>query len=264
MIGQRDVFLLDMDGTIYLGEELIPGAEKFFDVLQRQKKQYLFLTNNSSKNTQDYVEKLQRLHIPVQQDQIFSSADATMIYIKEHFPEIKKIFLLTTPSMENSFQEAGFILAKEQDRDAQCVVLTFDTTLTYQKLWTACDIIREKGFYIATHPDLNCPLAGGKSMPDIGGMIALIKACTGVSPLIIGKPYKTMIEAICNKFHWKKEQLVMIGDRLYTDIQIGAEAGIETALVFSGETSRQMYEDSPINATYCYSDVGEIAEELEG
>ncbi|MEE4195159.1 MAG: HAD family hydrolase, partial [Anaerolineae bacterium] len=161
-------FLLDMDGTIYLGDALLPGALDFLDTVQKQGKQFLFLTNNSSKNPNQYVKKLAKLGIDVTVEQVFTSGMATAIYLKQQKPDAK-VYLVGTPGLEEEFRSHGFILT---DEDPDFVVLGFDTTLTYEKLWKICDFVREGKPYIATHPDNNCPTPTG-FMPDIGAMIAL-------------------------------------------------------------------------------------------
>ncbi len=272
MLSKSDVFLLDMDGTIYLGDILIDGAKDFLETLRILKKTYIFVTNNSSKSPKAYIEKLNGLGIKVEREQIFTSADATIIYLKQLRPDIKNIFLLGTPSLKEQFLSYDYNIIEtryeldelfEKGENIDEIILGFDTTLTYEKIHTACDLIREKGSYIATHPDLNCPLDNGKVMPDIGAMIAFIKASTKIDPTIIGKPHKTMIDGICIRYNVEKKNMLMIGDRLYTDILIGREADIKTALVFSGETTRAMYDNSNIAATYTYNSVKEIGEELK-
>ncbi|HCX63894.1 MAG TPA: HAD family hydrolase, partial [Eubacteriaceae bacterium] len=195
-------FLLDMDGTIYLGNELIDGAKEFLQEIRNRGGQYRFLTNNSSKNKQAYVEKLNRLGIEATKEDVFTSGDATIFHLKK-YTSYQHIFLLGTPSLEEAFREAGFTVYTERDEKVECVVLGFDTTLTYQKLWDACDYVRELPYY-ATHPDFNCPLEGGKFMPDIGAMIAFIEASTGKRPTVIGKPKEPMLEAILETYQLEK------------------------------------------------------------
>lgn len=255
-----ECFLLDMDGTIYLGNELIPGAKEFLKTIKEKGKQYIFLTNNSSKNKSAYVKKLEGLGIPAALDDVFSSGDATIHYLKKH-TTYKHLFVLGTPSLEEAFQEAGFHVYNQRNDAVECVVLGFDTTLTYEKLWAACDYVRELP-YIATHPDFNCPLEGGAFMPDIGAMIAFIKASTGKEPVVIGKPEQHMLDAILEVYDLKKEQVAMVGDRLYTDIKMGYVLGIPSVLVLSGETSMDDYHESPIEADYIFDSVQNMIDEL--
>ena len=250
-----------MDGTFYLGNDLIDGSLEFLDILKEQGKDFLFLTNNSSKNKTAYQKKLARLGCVVDEEKVFTSGEATTIYLSGIAPNAK-IFLLGTEFLEDEFKNAGFALVNDTDEKPEYVVLGFDTTLTYDKLWKACDFIREGIPYIATHPDFNCPLEGGKFMPDIGAMIDFIAAATGERPHVVGKPNKGIIDAICNKYGYKKQEIAMVGDRLYTDIKTGANAGIVSVLVLTGETSMADYNASDVEATHIYPSLKEIGEDI--
>ncbi|MCR1897561.1 HAD-IIA family hydrolase [Irregularibacter muris] len=253
-------FLLDMDGTIYLGNQLIDGAKEFLEKLKENETRYIFLTNNSSKDKHAYIEKLSHLGVSAEEEDVFSSGDATIHYIKR-YTKYKKLFLLGTPALERSFEKAGFELVKQGGQEIDCVVLGFDTTLTYDKLWAACDYVKQYPF-IATHPDFVCPLEDNKNMPDIGAMIAFIKAATGKEPLIIGKPYEHMLNAIMDIYHYQKEDMAMVGDRLYTDIKMGFDLGIKSFLVLSGETTLEDYKQSNIEASYIMDSVKEIIKHI--
>lgn len=256
-----NVFLLDMDGTIYLGDELIDGAKEFLSKIKEREKRYIFLTNNSSKNKKIYVEKLNKLGIDATEGEVFTSGEATTMYINKQ-KEGARIYLLGTEALEEEFIKAGFVLEKERHKDIDYVVLGFDTTLTYEKLWGACEYISEGVEYIATHPDFNCPLADNKFMPDAGAMAAFIEASTGKTPKVIGKPNKEVIESISTKYNLNKEDLAMVGDRLYTDIKTGKNAGITSILVYSGETKEEDYENSEIKADYVFDSVKDIIDLL--
>lgn len=254
-------FLLDMDGTFYLGNDLIDGSLEFLDILKEQNKDFLFLTNNSSKNKAAYQKKLARLGCQVDEEKVFTSGEATTIYLNSIAPKAK-IFILGTEFLEDEFKNSGFTLVNNTDEKPEYIVLGFDTTLTYDKLWKACDFIREGIPYIATHPDFNCPLEGGKFMPDIGAMIDFIAASTGKRPHVVGKPNKGIIDAICNKYGYKKDEIAMVGDRLYTDIKTGSNAGIVSVLVLSGESSMEDYEKSDVTATFIYPSIKELGEDI--
>lgn len=256
-------FLLDMDGTFYLGDTLIDGALEFLDILKKQNKKFLFLTSNSSKNKKAYKEKLAKLGCMVEEEDVFTSGEATTIYLKKR-KQGAKVFLLGTPLLEEEFIKAGFKLIKDRSEKPDFVVLGFDTTLTYEKLWIACDFIREGVEYIATHPDFNCPLADDKCMPDTGAMIQLIHGSTGKLPLVIGKPHQYIVDAIVEKYGLKKQEIAMVGDRLYTDIKTGMNAGITSVLVMSGETTKQMYEISDVKADYVFPSIKELGINIDG
>lgn len=254
-------FILDLDGTIYLGNKIIDGALDFLSELNVIGKEYIFLTNNSSKNRDFYKVKLSELGIDVDRNRIFTSGEATTIYLNSLKP-CSKVFLIGTEYLVEEFINSGFIVSNKYEDDIDFVVLGFDTTVTYEKLWIACDLIRDGVEYISTHPDINCPLEGGKYMPDAGAMIEFIYASTGKRPYIIGKPNPEVINSICKKYKFKKDDLAIVGDRLYTDIKSGINSSISSILVLSGETTLDDYEKSNIKADYIYDSVKEIYKEL--
>ncbi len=252
-------FLLDMDGTIYLGQQLIEGALPFLRLLKEQGREAIFVTNNSSKNRFDYQRKLKRMGISVNPEKIYTSGEATIRYLQKESPGAN-VFLLGTPVLEKDFKNAGFTLVKDSKPDV--VVVGFDTTLTYGKLWQACDHIRDGVVYLATHADLNCPLEEGLYMPDAGAIISFIEASTGQKPLVIGKPNLHMLEGILTKYSLQKEDIAVVGDRLYTDIEMGLATGVTTILVLSGETNKQMYEQSGLKIPHVFPSVKEIGQAL--
>jgi len=254
-------FLLDMDGTIYLGNRLLPGAAEFISVLRRQGLEYLFLTNNSSRDKQAYVDKLAAMGIKAGRDQVLTSGEATAIYLQRVRPGAK-VFLLGTPALAREFAAHGFQVVSKAD-SPDYVILGFDTTLTYQKLWDACDLIREGTKYVATHPDFNCPLEGGNYMPDAGAIIAFIEASTCRRPKIIGKPNKEIVEAALTRTSAQRGETAIVGDRLYTDIAMGIAAGLTSILVLSGETRQEDLDGSQFRPDYVFASVGELVQALE-
>jgi 4-nitrophenyl phosphatase len=252
-------FLLDMDGTFYLGDRLLEGALRFIDLLQDQKKKFLFLTNNSSKHRSEYAQKISRLGLPIAEESVLTSGEATALYLSEQHPGAK-LFLVGTPSLEEEFRQYGFQLVQQEP---QFLVLGFDTSLTYQKLWALCDFVRAGVPYIATHPDFNCPTEKG-FMPDVGAMIAFVEAATGRQPdLVVGKPNRLIVDTAAVKMNLHINQLAMIGDRLYTDIALGQTSGIVTILVLSGETKLEDLKDSPFQPDYTFTNLDGVADWLE-
>ncbi len=250
-------FLLDMDGTIYLGDNLIDGAKEFIETLKSSNKEFFFFTNNSSKNPSDYVNKLSKFGIEMSLNRIITSGDVTSSYILNQ-KENPLVYLLGTPSLEEQFTEKGIRLTTDKTKDIDFLVLGFDTTLEYKKLWDAHDLILKGIPYIATNPDYVCPLAGGKSMPDCGAMISLLKTSTGREPLVIGKPNTLMIDFVQNKTGLSKSEFAMMGDRLYTDIQTAINADITSILVLSGETKRDDLLNAEQNPDYVFNSVKEL------
>ena len=252
------LFMLDMDGTIYLGDRLFDCTKPFLEKVRSSGRRHLFLTNNSSKDRTAYVEKLGRLGITATPEEVFTSGEATTIYMRRAFPGAK-VCVMGMPTLEREFREAGFTLV---ERDPDCLVLGFDQAFDYAKMTRLCDIVRAGTPYIATHPDFNCPVEGG-FIPDIGAVIAYVKASTGREPdKVIGKPHAGIVDAIVEKYGVQRERIAMVGDRLYTDIALGAEAGITSILVFSGETSRADYAASKVRADYTFDDLSGIAAAL--
>ena len=258
---EKSVYLLDMDGTIYLGDQLIDGAKDFLQAIKAGGKRYLFMTNNSSKNKEVYVQKLNRLGIEATEEEVFTSGEVTTIYLNKKKPGAT-VYLLGTEALEKEFEAAGFILEKERGKTVDYVVLGFDTTLTYEKIWGACEYIAAGVDYIATHPDFVCPLPGEAFMPDAGAMAAMIEAATGKTPKVMGKPNKQVVDSIADKYGLSKDQMAMVGDRLYTDVETGNNAGIASVIVFSGETKEKDYQQSPIRATYAYPSVKEMINDI--
>lgn len=256
------LFLLDMDGTFYLGNRLLPGAREFLAEMGRGRWDYLFLTNNSSRDAAAYAEKMARLGLAVGAEKILTSGEATIRYLHAHHPGAR-VFLLGTPALEGEFRRAGISLVEEAP---DLVVLGFDLTLTYRKLERACTFIRRGAGFIATHPDLNCPTEDG-FIPDAGAMIAFIRAATGAEPKVIGKPHPEMIAAASAKTGVPAAAMAMIGDRLYTDVAMGKEAGIKTVLVLTGETKKEDLAASPFRPDLVAASLLEVVgwlEEMEG
>jgi len=247
-------FLLDMDGTVNLGERLLPGAAAFFELLPRQGRDFLFLTNNSSRHRQHYAAKLSRLGLPVPDEKVLTSGEATARMLLATRPQ-SSVFLMGTPELRQEFLAHGVRL---DDEHPDLVVLGFDTTLTYARLWRMCDLVRAGLPYIATHADLNCPTEAGY-MPDVGAKIALVKTSTGREPdLVVGKPNRLIVDAAAQKLGLPIESLAMIGDRLYTDIALGQSSGILTVLVLSGEATREDLARSEFQPDYVFEDLAGV------
>ena len=262
MSSLRDItlFLLDMDGTIYLGDRLFDCTRPFLETVRAQGRRHLFLTNNSSKDRTAYVAKLGRLGIDAAPDDVFTSGEATTRLLRGRRPGAS-VAVFGMPTLEREFEAAGFRLV---ERDPDVVLLGFDQRFDYAKMTRLCDLVREGRPYVATHPDFNCPVENG-FIPDIGAVIAYVKASTGREPdEIVGKPYPGIVDAVVAKYGVPKDRLCMVGDRLYTDIALGARAGISAALVLSGETSPEDADASPHKPTWTFQDLGGIREALEG
>jgi len=249
-------FILDMDGTIYLGKTLFPFTLRFLEELKKKGKKYIFLTNNSSKRAEQYQEKLRQMGIEVDLTKIYTSGDATIDYLKR-LNKGKSLYVMGTPDLIHQFEEAGF---ETDSPDPDFVVLGFDLTFTYQKLDKACRFIRNSVPFIASHPDFNCPLENGDMLPDCGALSAAITAATGVRPTVIGKPQKEILNGILRRLNLPKEKICMIGDRLMTDIQMGLNFGITSILVLTGETTTELLAKSRIKPDLVFKRVVDILE----
>lgn len=259
-LAQVRCFLLDMDGTFYLDDRLLNGALEFIETLNESARDYLFLTNNSSKHRSLYAQKITRLGLPIPDEKVFTSGEATALYLQQQHPAAR-VYVVGTPPLQEEFLQHGFRLDEEHP---DLVVLGFDTTLTYQKLWKLCDFVRAGLPYFATHPDFNCPTANG-FMPDTGAMIAFVEAATGRKPdVVVGKPNRLMIDAVSQKYGYAIPEMAMVGDRLYTDIALGQTTGLVTCLVLSGETRVEDLANSPYQPTYIFPDLAGLARCLRG
>lgn len=229
----KRLFLLDMDGTLYLDDTLFDGAAEFLAHVKASGGRYVFLTNNSSKGTDAYVQKLRRLGIAAEADEFLTSADATVDYLKKTYDDAL-YYVCGTQSLKQQLKHAGLRIAETLCDDISVLLLGYDTELTYQKLEDCCILLGRGVQYIATHPDLVCPTSYGFA-PDCGSVIEMLHTATGRRPKIIGKPQPEIARLALERFGCKKEDACLIGDRLYTDIACGVNAGIDTVFVLSGE-----------------------------
>lgn len=254
ILPQIRCFALDMDGTIYLGEQWIDGAVEFLHRIEETGRNYVFVTNNSSKNAAVYVDKLHRMGLDVGEDKIVTSGQATIHYLKQHFPE-KKVFLLGNQLLQEEFEQAGILLEEEHP---DVVVTAFDTSLDYRKMCRVCDHVRAGLPYLATHPDYNCPTETG-FIPDAGAIHAFIHASAFRYPdRIIGKPNEDIVEYLTSRVNVKREETAMVGDRLYTDIAAGRNNGLKSILVLSGEASMEDVRRSEVLPDLIFDSVKEI------
>ena len=253
ILRQIRCFLMDMDGTIYLGDQLLPGAQAWLDLLNESGIPFYFVTNNSSRSRLEYTEKFTRLGLDVPEEQILTSGEATSTYLQNHFPQAT-LYVVGTPALEAEFNRDGFKLSEV---DPEVAILGFDTTLTYDKLWKLCDLVSAGKPYIATHPDINCPTENGFK-PDIGAVIELVAASTGRRPdVIVGKPHQPIVDALVKKTGFPVSAHCMVGDRLYTDIALG-QWGMVTALVLSGETRAEDLAGSEHQPDIVAADIAEM------
>ena len=252
----KKLWLFDMDGTIYEEDRVFDGT---LDLLQRIVAgggSYVFITNNSSKSAVDYIAKVNRLGIPGAEENFFTSAQATILYLKERHPKAK-VYCQGTKSLVNELKAASINVTEEVE-PVDVVLVGFDMELTTAKLRKTCEILSTQDvIYIATNPDWVCPASFG-FIPDCGSICQMIKNATKKWPLFIGKPEPTMVNIVMEKFGVKDEETVVVGDRLYTDIATGLNAGVTAVCVLTGEATVEEIENGNIKPTLTFESVKEV------
>ena len=247
-----------MDGTIYLGNRLFDGVKELLDNITSSGGRYVFITNNSSKSVTDYVKKLDALGIKTTEENFFTSSQAAAMLFKEKFGE-KLIYCQGSNSFILEMKSAGLNVTESYDEKACAILVGFDTSLTAEKMFTTSKmltVLKDVPYY-ATNPDWVCPVEFGY-IPDCGSMCFGYEKATGKKPIFIGKPNPMMINLAMKKFNANKEQTVVIGDRIYTDIASGFNANVDTILVLSGEATINDCQNSDIKPTYVLESVAEI------
>lgn len=250
-------FMIDLDGTIYKGGKVIPGAVEFIDALKTKKIPFVFLTNNSSYGRDHYVKKLNGMGFNISKENVLSSTTATLNYIRKNLPG-KSVFPLGTEQFIEEVKGTDITIT---DKDPDIVLLAFDKTIDYAKMNDAYHHILNGAAFIATHPDDLCPTEDGYDL-DIGPYIRFFESMTGKKATIIGKPNRLMVEMAASEMNVDPKKLCMIGDRLYTDMRMAVNADIASILVLSGETKRSDLDNSDIRPTYLFDTVFDIIPEL--
>ena len=255
-LGEKRLFLLDMDGTIYLDEDLFPGTKPFLADVKRLGGRYLFLTNNSSKSVKAYVEKLGRLGIEATEEDFLTSVDAMIDHLQGKAP-YRLCYVFGTESFRGQLEQAGIPVTDTLSDEVDCLLIGFDTELTFRKLEDACILLNRGVDFIATNPDWVCPTWYG-SVPDCGSVCEMLFRATGRRPLVIGKPQPAMVQLAVKKTGYAPEETVMIGDRLYTDVASGVNAGIDTIFVLSGEGTLEDLAASDVKPAWTMQDISEV------
>ena len=232
-LGQKRLFLLDMDGTIYLDDRLFPGVLPFLEALGEAGGRHLFLTNNSSRSVDDYVRRLESMGVPARREDFLTSVDALIAHLRGR-PPYRRCYAFGTAGFRRQLAEAGIPVTDRREEDVDCLLIGFDTELTFRKLEDACILLNRGVDFIATNPDWVCPTWYG-AVPDCGSVCEMLRRATGRRPQFIGKPEPAMALLALERTGMPAEAAVMVGDRMYTDIAAGANAGIDTAFVLSGE-----------------------------
>lgn len=262
----KKLYLLDMDGTIYMEDHLFDGVLEFLDRIKKNGGRYVFITNNSSKSVTDYISRLNKMGIIADRNDFYTSVEATTQMLNKDYPGIR-VYAQGTRCFIEELKNSNINVTEEVEDGIEMVLTAFDTELTMQKLRNTCEILTlNPGIpYYATNPDLVCPVAFGDVpgyIPDCGSMSIGIKNATGRMPIFIGKPEPTMIYACMEKFSYTKEETVVIGDRLYTDIASGNNAGVTTICVLTGEGTIKDIEEGPDKPTFVFDKISDLLEIL--
>ncbi len=270
----KKLFLLDMDGTIYIDEMLFPGTLPMLKQIRANGADYMYLTNNSSRGKDAYVAKMERLGIPAREEDFLTSVDATIDYLKAHYPEDTVYYALGTKSFARQLSGAGLCVVTDLNRKSSrfndpeydnlpgVAVLSYDTEINYRKIEDFTLLLMKGNDYVATHPDMLCPTWYGDAV-DKGCYIEMFKTATGRTPYIVGKPQPDMAMTAMKLRSCTPEETCFIGDRLNTDILCGLNAGIDTILVLSGDHNRSDIERLKINPTYVFKDISEVYNEIK-
>ena len=267
-----ELFLFDMDGTLYLGDNVFEGAIELTEQLPSLGYRYIYLTNNSSRAGKDYITRLRKLGFPCEAENILTSGMATGLYLRQNFPGAK-VYFAGTEAFRGELLSYGVNLVDDGTEtctgsalrrnlsglpDVDVVVVGFDVELYYEKLNRACHYIRRGAKFIAANPDLVCPMPDNEVLPDCGSICALLTCSTGVKPEYIGKPNRNMIDVISKMTGIPNERICAVGDRLYTDIAVAQNAGAVSLLVMSGETTAEMLAEAERKPDYVLDDVAAL------
>lgn len=261
MLSDKKYFLFDIDGTLGVDDTLYEGSRELISYIEEIGGRAFYITNNSMKSRKDYVEKFRRWGIRTEESQFMTASYATCRYLEKYYKD-KKLFVMGTPSFVEEVKSYGLTVTEQLEQDADCVVVGFDRTLSYEKVEAACELLfRPEVDFIGTNPDLRCPTAFG-FVPDCGGICAMLTAAVLRTPHYIGKP-DAEIAALCmGQVNAKPEEVLVVGDRLYTDIACGINAGVETALVYTGEAKKEDLESTEFPPDYTFENIGKLYQEF--
>lgn len=258
----KKLILFDMDGTVYVGKDLIEGVPELFKYLKDNNIDFVFITNNSSHDIDFYVNKMRNMGVECDEHNFYTSIETTISFLKKE--RVKKINALANECFKKKLrQEFELVEGYDPNQKLDAVVLGFNTELVYENLKNTCLYLETQDVkYYAANCDFKCPYDGGLYIPDCGGMAKMIELCTGKTPLFLGKPRPDMIYFLIEKFGLNKEDVLIVGDRLYTDILVGVNAGVDTVAVLTGETNMDEINNADYKPTYILDSVKDLAKLL--
>lgn len=255
---QKKLFLFDIDGTLAIGDSLYDGSAELLAHIDAIGGKAYYITNNSTRSGQDYVERFrQAFHLETTQDQFITSGYMTLRFLQQHYAD-GKIFVLGTASFLKELRKNGLHITETAEEGIDCVVAAYDSELTYHKLIQTCKVLSttDVPFY-GTNPDLCCPIDFG-FVPDCGAICNMLTDATGKRPAYLGKPSPDVVELCLSLSGFSREETLVVGDRLYTDIACGINGGVETCVVFTGEANPEDMADTPYPADYCFNNIKEL------
>lgn len=262
MLKNKKYFLFDIDGTLAVDETLYDGSYELLQYIDLIGGRAFYITNNSVKSRKDYMEKFLRWGIETDENQFMTASYATCCYLKEQYQD-KKLFVVGTPSFIEELRSFELNITEEDMDDISCVVVGFDRTLHYQKIEKACELLADSNVeFVGTNPDLRCPVAYG-FIPDCGAICNMISAAVDRKPYYVGKPNKSIVEMCLSQVDAKLEEVIVVGDRLYTDIACGIHAGVETAVVYTGEAKPADIVTTEYKPDYCFDNIREFLEAVK-
>lgn len=257
LLKDKKLFLFDIDGTLALGNELLPGAKELIAYLKSAGKKIFLTTNNSTKSRRDYADFFAGHNMDISPEEILTAGELTRIFCQEHFQN-RKVFLMGTPSLKKELEDSGIFVTEKYEEDIACVVAAFDTALCFQKLEDASRILKDSEVvFLASNPDLCCPTSFG-AVPDCGSICGMLKNATGREPKFLGKPYPDIVNQCRKMAGALREETVLIGDRIYTDMACAENAGVDGILVLSGEATRKNALDCGLQIPYVFESVRDL------
>ncbi len=257
----KKLFLLDMDGTLYIDDRLFAHTPAFLQYIRQSGGRYIYLTNNSSRSVDTYVQKMRHLGLDADPVDFFTSTQATIHYLLPRYSG-RLLYAFGTAAFRQELADADLLITDRLQDNISALIIGFDTELTFQKIEDACILLNRGVDFIATNPDLVCPTGYG-FVPDCGSVCRMLTTATGREPLVIGKPKPEMAQLAMQKFGCTPGQTLLVGDRIYTDIACGAAAGVDTVLVLSGETTAEQAVSDLPHPTYLFKDIGQLLQALQ-
>ena len=260
---KKKLFLFDIDGTLAVGDTLYEGSAELLAHIDRIGGKVYYITNNSTRSGRDYVEKFRRaFSLETTEDQFITSGLMTLQFLKKNY-ETGKIFVLGTASFVSELRRNGLTVTETAEDGIDCVVVAYDSELNYDKLVQVSKVLltMDVPFY-ATNPDLRCPIDFG-FIPDCGSICNMITATTDKEPVYLGKPSREVVDLCLELSGFTREETLVVGDRLYTDIACGINGGVDTCVVFTGEARPQDLADTPYPADYAFPDIKGLLENLQ-